>query len=211
MIYIFVSSLALGFSGAMMPGSLLTYTIRQSLSTGPRAGFIITFGHAVLELSLLFLIFFGFDIFLQSDAAQIGIGIVGGLLLIKMGIDMVRSSLTNKVSVSLENDGSNGKSMFLSGIVISAANPYFLLWWAVIGLGFVMQAYNLLGYLGVALFFIGHILADFIWYGLVSTVVGNTRRFINEKTYRIVIVALGGLLIIFGGRFLYGAISQFMV
>lgn len=210
MAYIFASSLALGFSGAMMPGSLLTYTIRQSLANGPRAGFVIVFGHSVLELALLFLIFLGFDMVLQSDAAQIGIGLVGGLLLIYMGWDMMRSAAKNRLAVQLDEGGSGNKGMFVSGIVISAANPYFLLWWAVIGLGFVMQAYQQLGTFGVALFFFGHILADFIWYGIVSTVVGKTRRFISPKAYRGVIAALGVLLVFFGGRFLYGAVQHWV-
>jgi len=34
-------SLTVGFSDAMMPGSLLTYTLRPSLSVGRRAGFIM--------------------------------------------------------------------------------------------------------------------------------------------------------------------------
>lgn len=208
MAYIFASALIVGFSGAMMPGSLLTYTIRQALANGPKAGFIIIFGHAVLELALLFLIFLGFDIVLQSAVAQIGIGIVGGLLLIIMGIRMIQSSVKNNVSVSIDEGGADRKGLFLSGMVISAANPYFLLWWAVIGLGFVMQSYQISGYVGVALFFFGHILADFIWYGLISTVVGKTRRFIKERPYRILIIVLGVLLIGFGFSFLYGAVLQ---
>ena len=110
MAYIFASSLALGFSGAMMPGSLLTYTIRQSLANGPRAGFVIVFGHSVLELALLFLIFLGFDMVLQSDAAQIGIGLVGGLLLIYMGWDMMRSAAKNRLAVQLDEGGSGNQA-----------------------------------------------------------------------------------------------------
>ncbi|PKM85150.1 MAG: lysine transporter LysE [Firmicutes bacterium HGW-Firmicutes-11] len=207
MAFIFTSALVLGFSGAMMPGSLLTYTIRQALANGPRAGFVIIFGHAVLELALLFLIFLGFDIVLQSREAQIGIGIVGGILLVYMGIDMIRNSLANKVKIEMDSGGSDSKGLFVSGIVISAANPYFLLWWAIIGLGFVMRSHQMLGYFGVALFFFGHILADFIWYGLVSTVVGKTRKFIKEGPYRFLIVVLGAMLVFFGGRFLWDAVT----
>ena len=205
---IFFSALAVGFSGAMMPGSLLTYTIRQALSAGPRSGFIITLGHAALELVLLILIFLGLDIVLQSIIAQIVIGLLGGALLIYMGIDMIVSSAKNKVSVQMDGEKAAAKSMFFSGIVISATNPYFLLWWAVIGLGFVMQAYSVLGYLGVILYFLGHILADFIWYGAISIFVGTTRRFLKPTLYRIIIAILGALLVFFGGNFIYGAVVQ---
>lgn len=211
MFYIFASSFAVGFSGAMMPGSLLTYTIRQALSNGPRAGFVIIFGHAILEISLLFLIFLGFDLFLQSEGAQIGIGLLGGLFLAKMGLDMILGAARNQINVTMEQGGANDRSMVLSGILISAANPYFLLWWAVIGLGFVMKSFELFGYLGVILFFLGHILSDLTWYVFVSTLVGKTRRFLNQKTYRTLIMVLGSMLIFFGGTFLYGAAVKLLI
>ncbi|MFU8794854.1 MAG: LysE family transporter, partial [Dethiobacteria bacterium] len=205
MALIFFSALAVAFSGAMMPGPLLTYTIRQSLNAGPYSGFVIIAGHAVLELLLIVLIFMGFDIILQSDSAQSVIGIVGGLLLIYMGADMVINSLKNKVKIELDNKKSKPGNMLFSGFIISAANPYFLLWWAVIGLGFLIQAYKLFGSAGVLIFFTGHILADFIWYGSVSLIVGTTRKFIKVNLYRVIIAFLGGVLIFFGGTFFYNA------
>jgi len=209
MALIFFSALAVAFSGAMMPGPLLTYTIRQSLNAGPYSGFVIIAGHAVLELFLIVLIFMGFDIILQSDSAQSVIGIVGGLLLIYMGADMVINSLKNKVKIELDNKKSKPGNMLFSGFIISAANPYFLLWWAVIGLGFLIQAYKLFGSAGVLIFFTGHILADFIWYGSVSLIVGTTRKFIKVNLYRVIIAFLGGVLIFFGGTFFYNALSIF--
>jgi threonine/homoserine/homoserine lactone efflux protein len=204
---IFASALAVGFSGAMMPGSLLTYTIRQALTEGPHAGFVITLGHALLELALVILIFLGFDMILQSKAAQFAIGLLGGALLIYLGADMIVKAAKNRVSVDAEGKGGKGGNMFVSGIVISAANPYFLLWWAVVGLGFVMQSYNDMGYIGVGVYYIGHIAADFIWYGAISVVIGKTRKFIKDKPYRIIIAILGAVLVFFGARFVYGAIA----
>lgn len=205
---IFFSALAVGFSGAMMPGSLLTYIIKQSLSFGPRSGFIIMLGHALLELVLIILIFLGLNIILQSGAAQIVIGIIGGLMLAYMGADMIVKSIKNKVSVRTDGEKTGKGSMVLSGALISAANPYFLLWWAVIGLGFVMKSYGSNGIAGVAVYFTGHIAADFIWYVTVSVIVGTTRKFIKQTPYRVIIAALGGLLIFFGGSFVYGAVIK---
>ncbi len=203
---IFLSAFAIAFSGAIMPGPLLTYSIRQLLNHGPRAGFIIIAGHAVLEIFVIAFIFLGFDAILQSGAAQTAIGIVGGLLLAYMGIGMIVSSLKNKIKIELDGKDSSSKSMFLSGIVISAANPYFLLWWAVIGLGFLLRAYKSFGAAGVLFFYLGHASADFFWYGLISFLVGTSRKFIEQRVYRIIMIALGCLLIYFGGGFFYSAI-----
>ena len=206
MALIFFSSLTIAFSGAMMPGPMLTYTIRQSLKKNPYSGFIIVAGHAFLELLLIILIFLGFDIILQSTTAQIAIGIIGGLLLIYMGADMIINALKKNVDVEVKSAGSQNRNMFFSGMMISAANPYFILWWAVIGLGFLLQAYNYFGPLGIAVFFVGHILADFIWYGSISIVISKTGRFLKAGYYRSLILILGAVLVFFGASFLYNAI-----
>lgn len=210
MLLLFFSAFVVGLSGAMMPGSLLTYTIRKSLTNGARAGFIIVLGHAILELALVTLIFLGFDMVLKSVAAQIIIGIAGGFMLALMGIKMAYDSYKNRVTVETAGGKAERGGMVLSGIIISAANPYFLLWWAVIGLGFIMQSYYDFGYVGVAVYYVGHIAADAAWFGLVSTVVGKTRKFIKEKPYRIIIAVLGCMLVFFGIRFFLNAAAEFM-
>ncbi len=205
MTVLFISAFIVGLSGAMMPGPLLTYTIRKALSEGPRAGFVIVAGHALLELALVIVIFLGFDMVLQSRQAQVGIGFVGGALLAYMGADMIRSSVKNRLTVQMDSDKSGSGSMMVYGIVLSATNPYFLLWWAVIGLGFIIQSYQSLGYAGAAIYYLGHITADFGWYGLISVVVGKSRKFISEKPYRIIITILGAMLIFFGVKFVLDA------
>ena len=207
MISLFLSALMVGFSGALMPGSLLTYTLRQSLSVGPKSGFIIIAGHALLELVLIVCIFLGLDMVLKSNTAQTVIGLIGGALLCYMGVDMISKAMRKRLSISMDSTRDSTKSMLISGMLISAANPYFLLWWAVIGLGFLMEAYRTHAAVGVAMYFFGHIFADFIWYGLISVVVGTTRKFIKETPYRIVIMLLGGLLIFFGARFFISALA----
>ncbi len=207
---LFLTALGIAFSGAIMPGPVLTYTIRQSLTSGPKAGFLIMTGHAILEIALIALIFLGFDVLLQSSAAQTAIGIVGGLLLTYLGGDMIHSAIRNKIQIQVEGEGGASKRMVLSGFLLSASNPYFLLWWAIIGLGFLLGAYKSFGVAGVVVFYLGHILADFIWYGAISTIIGKTRRFINQRVYRVIVIVLGCMLVYFGGSFVYQAVRSLM-
>jgi threonine/homoserine/homoserine lactone efflux protein len=205
---VFLSSVALAFSGAVMPGPLLTLTIRKALEIGPKSGFLLIFGHALLELALVVLIFLGFDIALKSNVAQIAIGLVGGALLALMGADMVISAARNKLKIELQGK-SGTKNLVLSGALISAMNPYFLIWWAIIGLSFLLSAYQLYGVAGVAAFYFGHITTDFLWYGGISTLIGKTRKFINQNVYRVLVGMLGLVLLYFGVTFLINAITRF--
>ena len=204
---IFFSSVALAFSGSVMPGPLLTYTIQQALKNGSKSGFLIILGHALLELALVVLIFLGFDTLLKSNTAQIVIGLVGGALLAAMGAQMLVSAARDRLKI--ETDGQGGsKSLVLSGALISAVNPYFLIWWAIIGLGFLLNAYQTFGLPGVAAFYVGHITTDFFWYGGISTLIGKTRKFINRNVYRVLVGVLGGMLVYFGVTFFVKAIQS---
>jgi len=201
MLFLFFSAFVVGFSGAVMPGPLLTYTIRKAMSIGPRAGFIIIAGHGILEMFLVIIIFLGFDIVLKSELSQIIIGIIGGILLAYMGIDMIVNSIKNKVSIKTDSDKSGSGNMILSSIILTATNPYFIIWWAIIGLGFIMRSYESYGVAGVAVYYFGHITADVTWYAFVSVIVGKSRRFIKETPYRIIILCLGCILVFFGIQF----------
>jgi threonine/homoserine/homoserine lactone efflux protein len=206
MITTFLSAMAIAFSGAVMPGPLLTYTVRQAFSGGLKSGLTIMLGHALLELITVTLIFLGFDVILQSQTAQIAIGLVGGLLLTYMGVSMAVGALRNTVTIALSGTASS-KSMVASGFFISASNPYFLLWWAIIGLGFLLAAYKAFGMWGAGVWFVGHIATDFLWYGFIAWVVGKTRRFISQNLYRWIVGLLGGMLVYFGVSFVVSAVS----
>ena len=206
MLALYFSAFTLGLSGAVMPGPLLTSTVKQSLNKGSLAGIIIVTGHAIFEMLLIALIFLGFNVVLQSDTAQTVIGIVGGLLLLYMGADMLWSAYKNKVKVELDGGKGGSGSMAVSGFLISGASPYIYIWWAIIGLGLLLDAYKTFGVIGVIIFYLGHISSDYLWYGVISAIIGKTRKFMGQKLYRGIIAFLGLVLVYFGGSFIVKAL-----
>ncbi|NLF41249.1 MAG: LysE family transporter [Bacteroidales bacterium] len=203
---LFFSAFLVALSGAIMPGPVMTYTIEQSLVKGRYAGLIIIIGHAVLEIALIILILLGFGIILKTQLAQIIIGLVGGVLLAYMGLSMIHAAVKNKPAATTGPKRQLANSMIVSGFLLSALNPYFIFWWAVVGLSFIIQSYDTLGYVGVLIYFLGHICADFILYGSISFVVGSAKKFIQGIAYRIIIAGLGCVMLFFGARFFVLAI-----
>jgi threonine/homoserine/homoserine lactone efflux protein len=96
-----------------------------------------------------------------------------------------------------------------AGILVSITNPYFILWWASTGMELIRQAYAV-GLLGVALFYVGHIMSDLVWYSAVSVGVSRGKRFISNDVYRWVIFALGIFLVGFSLHFIRGGIKMLM-
>ena len=197
---IFGGSFTLALSGALMPGPLLTVTIAESARRGFMTGPLLMVGHALLELALVVAIIFGLGPLLKMPPVMGGIALLGGAILLWMGVRMVRTA----GSLSLDSDQTTlgvSSSPVLTGILTSLSNPYWILWWVTIGLGYLLTAMKL-GVLGVGIFFIGHITADFIWYSMVSFGVSRGKRIIKDKAYQVIIRLCGLFLIGFGGWFL---------
>ncbi len=192
------TSFIVALSGALMPGPLLTVTVGEAARRGFWAGPLIMVGHALLELALVVLLLAGVGAWLHRPVVLGLVGVTGAGMLGWMGLALVRSSRHSRLEFKAQDQA--GLHPVLAGILLSAANPYWLLWWLTIGLGYVLFSVKY-GILGVALFYGGHILADFSWYSLVSGAVAQGRRFISDRLYQGFLACCGLFLVGFGGYF----------
>ncbi len=188
---IFIGAFIVGFSGAMMPGPMLSVTINSSIRKGYLAGPLIVLGHGILELTLIIAMVLGLKDFFSNPVVSGFIGIFGGCFLAWMGFGMIKSGIKKTVSLKNQEDAANrGKSLILTGIVVSITNPYFVIWWASTGMELVRQSY-VFGIAGILVFFAGHILSDFLWYSAVSTAFYKGKKLISDKAYSYIIIGLG--------------------
>ena len=187
-----------------MPGPVLTITISESTKRGFIAGPLIVLGHAILEISLLVLLVLGFADLINNPALLGIVGIAGGLVLLWISFDMLKG--IRQLTLDLSSGKSARGGPVIAGILTSLANPYWIIWWATIGLGYVIISMKL-GFIGVAVFFAGHILADLLWYSTVSLLVSRGRKHISDRIYRGVIGTCAVMLIFFGVYFVYDPIA----
>ncbi len=201
------TSFIVALSGALMPGPLLTVTVGEAARRGFWAGPLIMVGHALLEAALVLLLLVGLGAWLNQPVILGMVGVLGAGMLGWMGLMTLKASRQGR----LEFDPKNGSGLnpVVAGVLMSAANPYWLIWWLTIGLGYVMFA-SQYGVAGVALFYLGHILADFAWYTLVSGAVAQGRRFISDGLYRGFLAGCGVFLVGFGGYFAFQGVRFFL-
>ena len=203
---LFFSSFVIALSGALMPGPLLTVSINESFRRGPIAGPLLMVGHAVLEGVLVGALLLGLAPYLNKEGFIIAISLLGGAILIWMSYGMLR----NLTSLKIQPDSSppKAKNLVSTGILMSVANPYWTIWWATIGLGYILYSKQF-GIAGVFAFFIGHISADFLWYCSVSVLIGKGKSFLNDKAYKILIAICAGFLLIFALYLIVGVVLKF--
>ena len=202
---IFITSFFIAFSGAMMPGPLMTMTIGESARSGPWVGPKMIAGHAVLEIALLLALFFGLAPLFKNEIFFVGVAMVGGLIMIWMAQSMFRSLPT--LEIKAETTSGKTINLYLAGILMSLANPYWIIWWATIGLGYVLVSKEL-GFAGIAFFFVGHILGDLVWYSAISIAIGRGRKFFSNKLYRILVGVCAAFLAMFAVWLIWDGIMK---
>lgn len=204
-ISIFFSSFLIALSGALMPGPLLLATVAEASQTGFWAGPLLVAGHGVLELGMLFVLLFGLSPFFQYRIVIVLISLLGGMILLWMAIQMFRS--LPQLTLSIQAQKTHKARLVFTGALVSVSNPYWTLWWVTIGLGCIVTAREV-GVGGLLAFFIGHILADFLWYTIISYGTAQGKRFLSEKFYRGFVGILAGFLVVFAGFFFWSGLHR---
>ena len=199
MLPILLSVAVISFSGVMMPGPMLAVTLAKSYRS-PWTGTWLSIGHAVIEVPLILLIYFGFAQFFQITIVRLALSVAGSGMIIWMGVSMFRArgEATRK-----------GKDLpynaFAAGILTSVFNPFFLFCWAPIGSIPIMRILEF-GTMGLVVFMLVHWLCDLAWLTLVSNVIYRTHAFWNQRVQEWLFIACSLLLVGFGIWFLVSGI-----
>ena len=204
MLYEILSTLVLGFliglTGALAPGPTLVATINASLAGNWTAGLKVSLGHIVIETAIFFLIILGLAS--VANPYTTAIAVIGGIALIVFGIMTISGSRSASLSAA---PAQTKTSPYMAGLLTSAANPYFWIWWLSVGSALLIKALAG-GLLLAVVFMIGHWAADTNWYVFVSTGVSKGRTILSDTTYHCIMAACGAFLVLFGLYYLAGAV-----
>jgi threonine/homoserine/homoserine lactone efflux protein len=198
---LFLLSVAfISLSGVLMPGPVFAATVAQGYKD-KNAGLRIVLGHALVEVPLIVLIFFGFDYIFEDEGMFAIVAAIGGAILVWMGVGMVRA---REVMVC-EGVGPT-RSAFLDGVITTITNPYWLMWWATVGAALVATAVTF-GLVMLPIFAAVHLGCDAGWEYFISNTVNRTKGLWNVKWHHLLILASGVLMLVFGLYFLVSSIA----
>ncbi len=191
----------ISFTGALQPGPVTATAI--TIGTRNRwAGTLMAIGHGIIEFPLIAVIVMGMGKYFQIPKVQIAIGLAGGAFLILMG---VQTYLGLKAEADSKPKALHGKPI-LAGIILSASNPYFLLWWATVGLALANQAPAEWGIWAFVFFALTHWFVDLIWLQLLSWASFKGSVLLGRHGLKIVLSFCTAALFGFGIFFIYSAV-----
>ena len=206
----------ISISGAMQPGPVTATAITMG-AKNRWAGVLLAVGHGIIEFPLMLLIILGLGSIFQKPPTQITIGLIGGAVLLYMAYSMFKSASSSVIpaqagihaspSSTTQNSTLKTKhSAVFAGIVLTASNPYFLIWWATIGLALATRATQF-GLYAFVLFTITHWLVDLLWVTALSLAAFHGTSLLGPKSLTITIKICAAAMLFFAAFFLYSSIS----
>lgn len=199
----FATVVLVSTSGVMSPGPLFAANIFYGLKQGAKAGLKLSYGHTVVELPLVILLGVGAISLEEFPQFRIAISILGGLGLFAFaGLQIKSIFLQKKESVFQNKHGA-----FFAGILFSALNPFFIVWWLTIGFKLISDSIAVWSLGGIGIMFAFHIWMDYAWLGSTSFLASKGSSFLTDKSYKILLVVLSAVLVYFGIIFLLDGLS----
>jgi threonine/homoserine/homoserine lactone efflux protein len=197
-------AVVISLSGVLAPGPVTAVTLAAG-ARNQHAGALVAVGHGIVEFPLMILVVIGVGRVFEIPQVRIGIALAGGVMLLLMAAGMFAEALKQG---DVEPKAST-RGPILTGIVLSIGNPYFLLWWATVGLTLATRAVSL-GLIAFVLFAVLHWLCDLIWLEALSWTSFRGSKLFGKQTQRVVLSVCAAALLLFGGMFLYDAAADLL-
>lgn len=207
----------LSASGVLSPGPLFLANLIYGTKQGLYAGVKIAYGHTIVELPLIILLTLGifrlFPFTLANENLRI-IGLIGGVAIVLFSITQIGSILKKRdINNNLHNtnDGtthsllkkinrrSEGGGAVLVGIIFSALNPFFLIWWATVGLKLISDSVYSFGIIeGILILFSFHIWMDYVWLAITAYLISKGQSILKQRFYYYFIICINFILVSYG-------------
>ena len=185
-------------SGVMSPGPLFAANVMYGLREGKISGLKMAIGHTIVEFPLILLLGIGFFSIESIPEIRTTITVLGAIGLFGFAIIQIRA--VTKKEFSVETKSKQGP--LVAGVLLSALNPFFIIWWLTIGLVLISKSIESFGLIGIVILFLFHIWMDYVWLFTIAAFSSKAKNYLSKRNFKIIIVGLSLILVYFGIDFL---------
>ena len=217
----------LSASGVLSPGPLFLANLIYGSKGGYHSGIKIALGRTIVELPLIILIalsIFEYSSFTLTEESLRIIGLIGGIAIIIFSIAQISSIIRKReVVADIHNKPRRNRDEATSllnrmasriegwpiivGILFSAMNPFFIIWWLTVGLKLISDSIYLFGITeGIIILFSSHTWMDYAWLAITAYLISKGRTIIRERLYSFLLLSISFILASYGLYLLVGNI-----
>ena len=187
--------LSLGLSAGISPGPLLALVITASLRSGLAGGLRVALAPLITDLPIIAL-----SVLLVRTLPPVALrwlGVVGGLVVIWIGIETIRSA--RKATLSGEvRAGADPQQELWRGVLVNTLNPHPYLFWATVGGPALLSGWQISPWYALVFLLAFYVLLIGSKM-LVAWLVGRQSHVLSLTWYRRVLVGCGVLILAMGG------------
>jgi threonine/homoserine/homoserine lactone efflux protein len=195
-------------SGVISPGPLFFANLVYGSKQGIYSGIKMALGHTIVELPLIIILASGLSTFSSITTSNLVsklISLSGGIVILVFSAVQIVAFLKKKngerKNIYFKTD--NKKDPFIIGSILSALNPFFILWWLTAGLKLISDSLDLYGFaMGIVVVFSFHIWMDYSWLAVTAHLISRGTLIFRSKYYPILLLALNAALIYYGISFI---------
>jgi threonine/homoserine/homoserine lactone efflux protein len=195
-------------SGVISPGPLFFANLVYGSKQGIYSGIKMAHGHTIVELPLIIILASGLSTFSSITTSNLVsklISLSGGIVILVFSavqiVAFVKKKNRERKSIYFNTD--NKKDPFIIGSILSALNPFFILWWLTAGLKLISDSLDLYGFaIGIVVVFSFHIWVDYSWLAVTAHLISRGTLIFRSKYYPILLLALNAALIYYGISFI---------
>jgi L-lysine exporter family protein LysE/ArgO len=198
-----IRHILLGLSVAIPPGPATVAIAEAGLRRGVSRAFLTAAGVAMADATYVLVVYFGLSGVVQIGWVRAVLLSIGAAVLLYLAYQSIRGAGPQVLREAAPSG--QARSPLLAGYLVNIANPIAVLWWAaVFGSMVGGEAGEAAGPLvllrGAAI--IAGILS---WHSTVALLTNWGRRLLSERTFRVLSLVAGCVLILFSLRFAYDA------
>jgi threonine/homoserine/homoserine lactone efflux protein len=194
-------------SGVISPGPLFFANLVYGSKQGIYSGIKMAHGHTIVELPLIIILASGLITFSSITTTNLVsklVSLSGGIAILVFSAFQIEALLKNKKGEKkIYFKTHNKKDPLIIGSILSALNPFFILWWLTVGLKLISDSLELYGFvMGIVVVFSFHIWMDYGWLAVTAHLVSRGTLIFRSKYYPILLLALNAALIYYGIYFI---------
>jgi threonine/homoserine/homoserine lactone efflux protein len=205
-----VEIIAVSASGVLAPGPLFFMNLLYGSRFGMQSGFKVAYGHTIVELPLVIFLAGGLFTFDAARKYSSTIGLIGGIAILAFAGLQIRSIIRKKgvYAAAPAPSLAGEKGPFIAGVILSALNPFFLIWWFTAGLKLIADSATFGVGTGLAILFALHIWMDYAWLGGSAYLASKGSRLLKSRYYPLMLAGLSAVLVYYGISFLIQAVER---
>ncbi len=197
---LFLAALVLSLIFCATPGAVNTQALRVGVTGGFRRAFGVEMGSIVGDMSWAVLALAGLAVIWDNDIARIVLAIVGSAFLIYLAYQGFQDARSKEIQ---EVNAPKGHTDFVTGVIMSFANPFQIPFWIGIGSSSIAVIMSDPGLMDFVVFYFGYLVGAVIWGIGYSALIGHGKRYITPTLFRVLSVICAAVLLYFALNLLY--------